>query len=117
MAISLAPWRLGKEGGSVVCDDETLGPQDPKSREYYGGYVVCESATPSNAQGITALPELLAACKEHGFEDWPHGTFPDALNGLAAELESEKWATWLHRKADEIKAAIAKAEPTEAKPQ
>ncbi len=64
---SPTPWRLGKNDGAVVCDDETLGPSDPESREHYGGRVVCESAMPGNAAFIAlacnAHDELIAACE------------------------------------------------------
>ncbi len=63
----LGSWRLGKHGGTVVADSRTgkkpgAGHDDV---DYYGGFLVCESiATREIAQAITALPDLLAVCKE-----------------------------------------------------
>ncbi len=59
-------WKLGKHGGTIVADSRTT--EKPNTGhddvEYYGGYLICESiATQAIAQAITALPDLLAACK------------------------------------------------------
>ncbi len=96
---SSTPWRVGKNDGAVVCDDETLGPSDPMGREYYGGRVVCESAMPKNAEFITracnAHDELRAAC-EAALQYLVSTTNP---NSVAAQVQ-------LHN-------AIALAEPEE----
>ena len=68
---SQGPWRAGKESGSIVCDDELLGPQDG-TREAYGGGVVAETVSPRNRPIIMAAPHyynavdrLVKAGKDH----------------------------------------------------
>ena len=71
---SAFPWRTGT-GGSIVCDDESLGPgcDDSGALEYYGGHVVCETLTPANAEFI------VRACNAHD----------DQLAALEAAVEYE----------------------------
>jgi len=40
-----------------------ITPDDPYGLKYYGGYLICESVTPPNADLIAAAPDLYAACK------------------------------------------------------
>lgn len=57
------PWRLGKNGG-VVADVPIIGgPDGSDDVAYYGGHLICESVTESNARLIAAAPDLLAACE------------------------------------------------------
>lgn len=64
------PWRVGKASGAVVSDSPdglTLaGTTEANSSregvtEFYGGNLICESATPANARLIAAAPDLLKA--------------------------------------------------------
>lgn len=52
------PWRIGN-GGSVVTD-HSMGPDDTNdgTRAFYGGNVICETVTPSNAALIAMAPEM-----------------------------------------------------------
>jgi hypothetical protein len=63
MSHTPGPWREGKWGGSVVTDT----PPDRMGYVYeilwYGGYVICESASRTDISVISAAPDLLAACK------------------------------------------------------
>lgn len=57
------PWRIGRPG-AVVADEPVLeGPCGSDDRGYYGGYLVCESITPSNAalvvQAVNAHDNLM----------------------------------------------------------
>lgn len=65
MSHTPGPWRLGKCGGSVVADvpiqDGICGSD---CVEYYGGHLIAESVTPSNAKLIAAAPDLLALLQE-----------------------------------------------------
>lgn len=59
MAHTNEPWRVGKTGG-VVADapiPEMLGSNEV---EYYGGHLVCESVTKSNAARIVACVNACA---------------------------------------------------------
>lgn len=57
------PWRVVKD--AVVTDNQVGNiPADAETLKYYGGDVICESATPSNARLIAAAPDLLAALKK-----------------------------------------------------
>jgi len=57
------PWRIGKTGGTVVCDTATHR-EDASGVEYYGGHLVAESiCRREDALLIAAAPDLLAACE------------------------------------------------------
>jgi hypothetical protein len=55
------PWRIGKQGGSVVADIPIPEIGGSDCIEYYGGHLVAESITPSNAKLIAAAPDMLEA--------------------------------------------------------
>jgi hypothetical protein len=61
------PWRRGKAGGCVVSDsNENLtvrGAYESGCIEYYGGYLIGESMTPSNAALISAAPDMYRMLK------------------------------------------------------
>ena len=50
------PWRIGKYGSVVT--DHLVGPADDETARHYGGHVICETVTPSNAALIAMAPEL-----------------------------------------------------------
>lgn len=52
------PWRVGKTG-CVVADVPVPGLQGSDDTDYYGGHLICESVTPSNAEFI------VRACNSH----------------------------------------------------
>lgn len=57
-------FKQGRNGGAIVVDEpigqwHAMDSQD--SREFYGGYVVCESTHPDAMPLLLAAPELLAA--------------------------------------------------------
>lgn len=62
---------------------------------------------------LNSQPALLEAAKSSGLE---YGTFPDALENIATELDPigggplSAWAPWLRIKAKQLSAAIADAE-------
>lgn len=63
MSHTPGPWRVGK-CGAVVCDGPIeKAPGGADHIEYYGGWLVCESITPSNARLVAAAPEMLEALK------------------------------------------------------
>lgn len=57
------PWRVSDKGEAVVADYCT-GNDDSDGVKYYGGHLVCESATQENLHLIAAAPELYEACRE-----------------------------------------------------
>lgn len=58
------PWRVGKDGGSIVADSPVGGhEQDEQTTEYYGGQVICETVSDCNKPLIAAAPKLLEECK------------------------------------------------------
>lgn len=56
---SPGPWRVGKNGSVVTDSVVGLGSCDAETLEHYGGNVICETVTPSNAALIAVAPELL----------------------------------------------------------
>lgn len=58
------PWRLGKQGGSVVADVPVPEMHGSDCVEYYGGHLIAESITPSNAKLIAAAPDLVSLLAE-----------------------------------------------------
>lgn len=53
------PWKIGKTCGSVVSDAPIVGGfSGSDAIEYYGGHLICESATNANACLIVAAPEM-----------------------------------------------------------
>jgi hypothetical protein len=68
------PWRIGKQGGSVVADTPVPEMGGSDSLDYYGGHLIAESITPSNAKLIAAAPELLDVVRR--CELWL-GTLPE----------------------------------------
>ncbi len=50
------PWRIGKHGSVVT--DHRVGPATDDVTKDYGGYVICETVTPSNAALIVAAPYM-----------------------------------------------------------
>ena len=50
------PWRVSEQG--YVVTDNPVGPLDTSSLLYYGGHVVCETITPSNARLVAAAPDM-----------------------------------------------------------
>lgn len=53
------PWRVGRDG-SVVADTPVgiRAAGGAEDVEYYGGYLVCETVSPSNARLIAQAPLL-----------------------------------------------------------
>lgn len=108
------PWRVGLSG-SVVCDDESLGPHDAEALKFYGGRVVCETVTPANALLIASAPELLEACRDavltrnlvHKYDQL--GQLDDDLRTDAAEPEQDDIYREILKIDDRLRAAIAKA--------
>lgn len=71
------PWRVGN--GAVVTDNQVgENPLDAESRAYYGGEVICESVSSSNALVIAATPAMLQALREvagdHILQEHPGAT-------------------------------------------
>lgn len=64
MSYTPGPWRRGKQGGSVVADVPVPEMGGSDAVEYYGGHLVAESITPSNAKLIAAAPDMLALLAE-----------------------------------------------------
>jgi hypothetical protein len=62
------PWEIGKYNSCVISkNDESLsirGSVGEDAIEYYGGNLICESVSKSNAKLIAAAPELLEALIE-----------------------------------------------------
>lgn len=56
------PWRVG-EGSYVVADHPVPEIRGSEEVEHYGGHLICESVSPSNARLIAAAPDLLEALK------------------------------------------------------
>lgn len=78
-------WKLGKQDGTVIADSKTTERLNTghDAIEYYGGYLVCESiATQEIAQAITALPDLLEACR-HMIALWDANCPDDPCGCLA----------------------------------
>ena len=72
------PWRLGLNGAVVT--DNDVGHDNAETRAWYGGNVICESVTESNARVIIACPELLTAVdlfldRMNRFGYWEDGCF------------------------------------------
>ena len=75
------PWRPGKGYGAVVADSPVqAGPQGADDVEFYGGHLICESASPGNIAFICLsanyhrdLAEALIGCvsilKEYEADD------------------------------------------------
>lgn len=82
----------------MVCDDPSLGPDDADSIEFYGGRVVCESVTKTNAILIVAAQDQNTALTKFdaAMENWYDGPEHPATPELL-----EAWAL--------ARAAIAKA--------
>ena len=59
------PWRIGKTGtyGAIISDFPAPGVPGSDNIEAYGGHMVAESVSASNAPLIAAAPCLLAALK------------------------------------------------------
>ena len=51
-------WKNGKVPDSVVTDQPFRGVDDIGARDYYGGYLICESATPGNQALIRCAPDM-----------------------------------------------------------
>ena len=100
---SAFPWRAGS-GGSIVCDDASLGPgtDDADALEFYGGHVVCETVTPTNRDFIVRAchshADLLAACE----------ALMSEISDLTDTSQELFYALTLNAG---IEAAIAKAKP------
>ena len=129
MSIASGAWRIERN-----VDGQPFGISAPETMRddtdclcLLGAHVGPHHDSEAHAHAIAALPELLAACKEHGLPGLasdpngrqnPYGTFADALRNLAAALESLEdpiddpgWAPWLRSKASSLEATIARAEP------
>lgn len=62
--------RVGNVGGSIVSDTPSVGQLgDSDCLEYYGGYLVAESATPSNAARLIACWNALRDLSAEQIED------------------------------------------------
>lgn len=61
------PWRRGKGYGAVVADS-FIGTKDCNdkygTRAFYGGHLICESASPGNIRLISEAPNLLAIAED-----------------------------------------------------
>lgn len=78
------PWRVGSHG-SVVANSPIPGVNGSDAVDYYGGHLVCESVTPSNAKLIALAPEmydLLATIENDGKQvpDWLWKKIQDLLS-------------------------------------
>lgn len=60
MSHTRGPWRVGRPG-SVVADHPVPGMRGSGDVAYYGGHLIAESVTASNAPILAAAPELLDA--------------------------------------------------------
>lgn len=55
------PWRVGNHG-SVVSDWPVAEiPSTSDDIQFYGGHVICETITPSNARFVAASPDVFEA--------------------------------------------------------
>jgi hypothetical protein len=61
------PWRRGKGYGAVV-SDSFIGTKDCNDKygslAFYGGHLICESASPGNIRLISEAPSLLAIAED-----------------------------------------------------
>ncbi len=76
---SKEPWRVGKSGDSVVCDDATgvrFPALDDAELNHYGGQLVCESVSAADQRRIVACVNACA------------GISTEALEAVARE---ERW--------------------------
>jgi hypothetical protein len=64
MAHSSTPWKPAKCGGTIICDDNELGPHDEEALDYYGGFVVAETVAEKNMPLIMAAPALYEKSKQ-----------------------------------------------------
>lgn len=60
MAHTPGPWRVGRRG-SVVADSPVPQISGSDAVEYYGGHLIAESITPSNAALVAAAPDFYGA--------------------------------------------------------
>lgn len=58
------PWRVGKIGSVVANELVGGGPRGSDDVKYYGGFLVCESVTKSNAERIIACVNACAGLTE-----------------------------------------------------
>jgi hypothetical protein len=94
MSHTPGPWRVGRNG-AVVADVPIPEMQGSDEVEYYGGHLVAESITPSNAQLIAAAPDLLQACRDT-MDYWESTGFAECEEGCDCIV-------------DQMRAALAKA--------
>jgi hypothetical protein len=52
------PWKIGK-GSFIISDSPSPGIPGSDEVDYYGGHLICESVSKSNATLIAAAPDLL----------------------------------------------------------
>jgi len=71
-----APWRVGKHG-SVVCDTPVPDIDGSDATEYYGGHLIAESITPSNARRIVACANFCEGVPTEILEKGVIGTLED----------------------------------------
>lgn len=87
MSHTPGPWRRGKQGGSVVADVPVPQMGGSDAVEYYGGHLVAESITPSNAKLIAAAPDLLALLQELIDIEGPQPGHIDWANKVKSAIE------------------------------
>ena len=58
------PWKHGKCGSVVSESVEGIRFTNDANFKAYGGYLVCETVTPSNARLISKAPEMLELLKD-----------------------------------------------------
>lgn len=62
---TLEPWRVGKEPGVVVSNNPVYGgPSGANDFHHYGGYLIAESVSPSNAERIVVCVNACAGLEE-----------------------------------------------------
>ena len=97
------PWKIGKHGSVITTTPdkqvEITGKHAKETIEWYGGHVICETATKANAALIAAAPDLLEILKAFIVE-----------YEIPRPIESDESIDRLDAIYHHARAAIAKAE-------